>query len=281
MLLSTPGGVQLETSYLFIDAASLRQHLRDVARKHFGAQTFEIDYKKVRHNYTKAFLYDAVPVKHDRETAEEYEIRAAATHAELSAASKVERLHVYAGDMRYRKGKNQQKKVDVLIAVDMLAHTFRHNMDRCALLTGDLDFKPLLDALVKEGMYTSLLYPPGHTNEELINAADASYPISLGTLSGWLKDSSAVNFKVPQTKYISSPYMGGEPTILQWKDHNGQAVLLQRAGPEYVVIQPVGDIFYRTVWSDIAFLREFFLDTQTMNFPTLEEVIAAESRPVQ
>ena len=35
-----------------------------------------------------------------------------------------------------------------MIAVDMLTHPFDRNMERATLLAGDLDFKPLLDALV-------------------------------------------------------------------------------------------------------------------------------------
>jgi uncharacterized LabA/DUF88 family protein len=53
---------------------------------------------------------------------------------------------VAAGDARRRRKVGlQHKKADVMIAVDMLTHPFRHNMHQTTLLTGDNDFKPLID----------------------------------------------------------------------------------------------------------------------------------------
>ncbi|MBD2254416.1 NYN domain-containing protein [Nostoc parmelioides] len=49
------------------------------------------------------------------------------------------------------KAKKEQKEIDIMIAVDMLTHSFQKNMDEATLLAGDLDFKPLIDALVLNG----------------------------------------------------------------------------------------------------------------------------------
>ena len=38
----------------------------------------------------------------------------------------------------------------------MLSHAHRKNMHKTTLLTGDLDFKPLVDALVQDGMFVTL-----------------------------------------------------------------------------------------------------------------------------
>ncbi|MBB3381351.1 MULTISPECIES: NYN domain-containing protein [unclassified Rhizobium] len=133
--------VKHQVTYFFVDAGSLRAHLEQTAQRLFSGQKFEIDYKRLRGDYTKVFLYDAVPVRLHGETDEDYAGRSSFINEELSAASRVNGLHVYTGDARYRKKKgNEQKKVDVLIAVDMLTHAFRRNMDSGFLLTGDLDF---------------------------------------------------------------------------------------------------------------------------------------------
>lgn len=78
-----------------------------------------------------------------------------------------------------------------MIAVDMLNHSFRKNMSQATLLTADLDFKPLIDALVDNGMYVNLWYPINKTNIELIQSADASRRLDLRTIF----DYSTTKFK--------------------------------------------------------------------------------------
>jgi uncharacterized LabA/DUF88 family protein len=49
-------------------------------------------------------------------------------------------------------------------------------MHQATLLTGDNDFKPLIDALVQDGLFVTLMYPPDETSRELMQAADARTP---------------------------------------------------------------------------------------------------------
>lgn len=225
-----------ETTYFFIDAGSLRGYLNNISRRFFDGLEFEIDYAAVREGYTKAFLYDAVPVQRHGEDPAVYDARVADIHRKLGEASRVDGLHVYTGDARYRRNRgNEQKKVDILIAVDMLTHTFRGNMSRAVLLTGDLDFKPLLDALVREGMFTRLIYPPGETTEELINAADAQSPLNLYTLRNWLKPASRAMFELPETdtNHTSVSLIGLE--LGRWHDEEGRLVRVLKEPDGFVV----------------------------------------------
>jgi uncharacterized LabA/DUF88 family protein len=91
------------------------------------------------------------------ETDQAYEARVRPQRELFDSAAGVDRVHVYEGDARRRRKRGlEQKKVDVMIAVDMLTHTFRRNMHEATLLTGDNDFKPLVDALVHEGMFITI-----------------------------------------------------------------------------------------------------------------------------
>jgi hypothetical protein len=54
-----------------------------------------------------------------------------------------------------------------MLTVDILTHTFRRNMDAATLLTGYVDFKPLIDTSVQNAMYVTLWYPPEETSCEL------------------------------------------------------------------------------------------------------------------
>jgi uncharacterized LabA/DUF88 family protein len=49
------------------------------------------------------------------------------------------------------------------------------------LLTGDLDFKPLVTALVDIGVDVHLLYPEDETNDDLKVAADSAGALTVST----------------------------------------------------------------------------------------------------
>lgn len=114
-----------------------------------------VDYNLLTVGYDKVFYYDALPSKHNKESEQEFNDRRDAVISFHDQLGSLDRFHVYEGDTRKSPSvrKQEQKKVDVMIAVDMLTHAFRRNMQQATLLTGDLDFKPLLDALVQDGMF--------------------------------------------------------------------------------------------------------------------------------
>jgi hypothetical protein len=79
-----------------------------------------------------------------------------------------------------------QKEVDILIAVDMLTHCHNRNMHSATLLAGDLDFRPLIETLVREGMYVELQYERSSANAELVAGADARRELDLYGLHNML-----------------------------------------------------------------------------------------------
>ncbi|HXC56655.1 MAG TPA: NYN domain-containing protein [Rhizomicrobium sp.] len=144
------------------------------------------------------FFYDALPIQRKGESAEAWRSRHETKQAHLERLALTDRFYVFEGDIR-RKGEElkdrpEQKKVDIAIAVDMLSHAFRRTMDEATLLTGDLDFRPLLDALAAEGMPTTLIHPK-HATVELKRSALIRVELTWGML--WqLVDGSA---RRPQT----------------------------------------------------------------------------------
>jgi uncharacterized LabA/DUF88 family protein len=190
-----------ETHYCFIDGASLRAQLKKTSERFFGGVQLDLNFGFIGRSFTKVFFYDAIPVREEDETEAAYETRIAPMRAIFEAAASSDRVHVYEGDARRRKRRGlEQKKVDVQLAVDMLTHTFRRNMQKATLFTGDSDFQPLVDALVREGMFVTLMYPPGETSRELMQAADARKPMTLSWLRGWLTEESGKKFALPLTE---------------------------------------------------------------------------------
>lgn len=178
-------------SYLFLDGNSLRSRIGRVAKRYANGADLSVNWWGPLGGHKKVFYYDAVPVRLSGETEDDYSTRIrpiVELHAKISS---IGGYRVNEGDARFRSGRGQeQKKVDVMIAVDMLTHTIRKNMAEASLLAGDVDFRPLLDAVVREGMFVTLIYPPDATGEELKGAADAGRPLSVQLIYEWLDQPS-------------------------------------------------------------------------------------------
>jgi uncharacterized LabA/DUF88 family protein len=146
-----------EVKYLFIDGGYFRKAIENFSKKYFKVSSVPIDFSKLGRAYTKCFYYDCLPPQLNGEIESDYIARKQIYSETLDLIRSTKGFHVFEGVTTGRKGKERQKQVDVKIAVDMLMHTVRHNMHETTLLAGDQDFKPLVNALVQEGMYINLL----------------------------------------------------------------------------------------------------------------------------
>jgi uncharacterized LabA/DUF88 family protein len=191
--------VPMATQYLYVDGASLRGRIDNVSRQFFNNAAFDIDFQKLKGGFTKVFYYDAVPVREEGEDEATYDARINPIRAVFDAAVATDGVHVYEGDARRRRRRGlEQKKVDVMLTVDMLSHTFQRNMRSATLLTGDGDFKPLVDALVHMGMFITWWYPADETSRELIEAADSRFKIGWYDLESILTPTSQQLFEIPK-----------------------------------------------------------------------------------
>ena len=75
--------------------------------------------------------------------------------------------------------KQQQKGVDILLAIECLTHALRENIDVAVIMTCDLDFFPLLEALLHTKTKSWLVYQTGKTSNDLILAADRTFPLTI------------------------------------------------------------------------------------------------------
>lgn len=221
-----------EIRYLFVDGASLHGRIENISKRFFGGQRFDVDFAKLKGRAIadKVFYYDAIPVQRLGEAEEAYRARTQAQRDRHERAAKVDGIHVYEGDARLRRKKLEQKGVDVMIAVDMLSHTFRRNMHKATLLTGDADFKPLVDALVREGMDVQLWYPVGETAQELLDAADSRAMLGFQAIQEILaKDSLATfQFPLPQLRPLQHPR--GDKRLKVWGKKRNQELWQLGAG---------------------------------------------------
>jgi uncharacterized LabA/DUF88 family protein len=167
-------------AYLFVDGAYLTRVLQEwgvawVDRPQEFAPSAVQNSLVVR--YEKVFYYDSLAPLAPNESQQDFEKRRAKAEERFNYLRTFPGWHVLNGDAKHRgkglgRSQVEQKEVDVMIAVDMLTHTYRKNTDQMGFIAGDLDFRPLLEALVREGMYVDLICEPRSASGELKHAAD-------------------------------------------------------------------------------------------------------------
>lgn len=203
-----------KVKYLFIDGGALDSLLESLSKGLFAGQEIEIDYSRLAEGYHKVFYYNCLPIQKEGKSGQEDQERTQQQLKFFNYLKSLDKFHVYEGTARFRDKRRgqEQKEVDIMIAVDMLTHSFRRNMQEATLLAGDLDFKPLIDALVQDGMYVTLWYPKGRANYELVDAADSKIPLTISKVEGWFTDSFRSKIKLPTRRHTPT----GE-IDLRWK----------------------------------------------------------------
>lgn len=173
-----------EVSYLFIDAEQLTCTLEEVGNAWFG-EPIDLEYSALQGSHQKVFYYDCLPAKKPDESDADYEGRKGPKASLFERLRALRGWHVSEGLAKHRKRSGQQQKeVDILMAVDVLTHTYRRNMHRMAFLSGDQDFAPLIESVVREGMYVELIYPEHHTSTDLKHFSDVAIPMDVDFLFG-------------------------------------------------------------------------------------------------
>lgn len=252
-----------EVHYLFIDGAQLQLTLDAVGKDWFGVP-IEIDYRRLQGGRLKVFYYDCLPAEKDDGDLVRKQEREA-KRAFFNDLRSIPGWHVSEGLARHRKReRQQQKEVDILIAVDMLTHTHRKNMHRLTFLSGDQDFAPLLEAVVREGMYVELLYPEGHTAADLMHFADMATPLDIDCLHAVATDVYQRKHPLPVRSFNSDSGLSSQPMISH-ATRDGEMFAYVWMNPESndIVIQtsnPNSQGHYFTVWhKDGSLARRYFL----------------------
>src|SRR5688572_29370054 len=138
--------------YLFIDGAHFAKQFTEKMTDFYGIVP-PIDYAalKAETQADRIYYYDAIDYEKkvgESDAAHTARIDAAAANMEYIASQPG--YHVRDGHVR--KGpKREQKGVDVMLAVEAMEHGARGNISLAMLMSGDLDFEPLLRSLDRLG----------------------------------------------------------------------------------------------------------------------------------
>jgi uncharacterized LabA/DUF88 family protein len=186
------------TTYLFIDGSYLREIYSGAMNAVFGASEDLLpDVIATDVRAFKTFFYDCPDeIKKGSESDEAFAARKMATEEYFARIRSLRGFHVQTGTMRGRR-RREQKEVDVLLAVDMLTHGFNRNMTHAVLLAGDLDFRPVVEALIRGGIFVQVMYERTSASKDLYEAADYGIPLNWRDLYNWSSDSFKAAYRLP------------------------------------------------------------------------------------
>jgi uncharacterized LabA/DUF88 family protein len=237
----TSRGPRPTVQYLFVDGGYLRGVLKEKSERYFSSEEILLDYGRFLRGYKKTFYYDCLPAKKTGETMQDYENRVAQRIEFYNSLRALNGFHVFLGSTSGEGGKARQKGVDIMIAVHMMTHSFRDNMENTTLLTGDLDFKPLIDALVQDGMDVTLWFDSASTSKELVYAADSQKTINILSILAHTKPEFQKKYPYPKASTDDGPKAVGFAFVRSGVTNTGEKVELFQNEQEKLIVRSAKD----------------------------------------
>ncbi len=252
-----------EISYLYIDGAYLRNLVESTSAKYFAGAFVDIDPHRLTSSFRKSFYYDCLPSRVKGESDEALDVRFTQRKKFFDLLRCTPGVHVFEGVIRGTQNRSRQKQIDVKLAVDMLAHSYRRNMSKATLLAGDLDFKPVVDAIVQDGMYVTLWYDKASASLDLIYASDAQNEINAWTIYNLTTDEFKKQHAMPKPVHKQRDEKRSASPVAQEISKKGQKLKLFQMNGEFIletqVAQSRNDVIEIT-FHQRDILEEFYRD---------------------
>jgi uncharacterized LabA/DUF88 family protein len=262
-------------THAYIDGAFLRDRSSAAIKGLWDVEP-NLDFNNIRAalGAFRLFYYDCVEDEpRNGESQGEFTTRTNRQQMLLASIGNANMCHVRLGTLKQqRQGKRiSQKEVDVKIAVDMLTHATARTIDRAVLVTGDLDFRPVIESLVQLGTLVELRYDPPVTSLELQQAADVRQELNLECWHSFCSAQFQSEHPLPGRWMGSRDGVGGRATIRQLRTGtlNSRPVRLWEAmGNTYTVEIDLGESLpFCCNGNDDRFLLERFLPAR---FPGIQ-----------
>jgi uncharacterized LabA/DUF88 family protein len=196
-----------DDTYLFIDGEYMRRVYKEAMQSVF-AQDGEINFYTLKSQAVakRVFFYDCLDdLERAGETEPDYKSRVGKQESFFDGIRALSGFHVRLGSLKGTPKKPRQKEVDVLLASDMLTHGYDGNMARAVLIAGDLDFRPIVEALVRRGVFVDVWFEMRSGAKELPTAADFGRALTFHELYSWSSDAFRLRCSVPVASRAHGP----------------------------------------------------------------------------
>ncbi|NHJ13772.1 MAG: NYN domain-containing protein [Candidatus Thorarchaeota archaeon] len=136
----------------------------------------------------RTYIYDCTPFQNNPPTEEE--IRRAANHERfINSLARLNRFEIRLGRTarNLQTGEFYQKRIEVLLTVDLMRMAWSRQIDTAILVTGENDFVPAIQSAKNAGLLIVIYFrdcfdPQGRsmtrTTEEILGVCDECMPIT-------------------------------------------------------------------------------------------------------
>lgn len=165
---------------IFIDGG----HINHLFKDNFVIDNYSIDYEKFikwisgTSTILRAYYYDCLPYQSPEPTPRERKFISKKQKFFFSL-EKIPRFCVRQGKLAYRGKDNDgkpifiQKRIDLLLGLDLGSLVSTRKVDEVAIVAGDSDFIPVVEFAKKEGVIVWLIHGPfGTYHKDLWQATD-------------------------------------------------------------------------------------------------------------
>ena len=198
-----------EKVYCYIDGGAVRSACSKYA-PFFEEHELSLSWSKVAEPYERVFYYDALPGHAKKgESDNEFDERIQRARDKFESMRKTKGIFVNYGVSIRRRKQIEQKRVDTMIAVDMLTHAQRSLVSEVVLVTNDQDFFPVVVAVMELGTKVHLLCDPQKTNDEFMYLSDETSELNLFSIYDWLPDEFQREHQLPTFKDRLGTIRGG------------------------------------------------------------------------
>jgi uncharacterized LabA/DUF88 family protein len=123
----------------------------------------------------RTYFYDCKPYISDPPTNEE-KIKTSQYNKFAGKVEALPRFQMRFGKLRKNKdGSYEQKRVDILLAVELVRLSWSGQIGHAVIVTGDSDFVPAIEAAKDAGVITRLYYSRTAVHDELLSAVDERF----------------------------------------------------------------------------------------------------------
>lgn len=205
-----------------------------------------------RNSVQKVFYYDCFPDSTASENTEQKGF--------IETMRSLPGWHIREGRLAgSRKDERGQKRVDVLLTVEMLSHAVAKNMDRAILIAGDDDFTPLVAELLRHGTYVELWSDARSESPYLAHHSDERH--RMGLWFYWRLTAPNFREQNPYPQGRQQPLLDGGQVLRFATARGGQTVKTILVGGDYhFCIMEGQQIFSRASAKRLQVLDRFLND---------------------
>ncbi|PYX01524.1 MAG: NYN domain-containing protein [Acidobacteria bacterium] len=125
----------------------------------------------------RTYYYHCMPFQSTNPTPEE-RTRHAAMDSFIFNLKKLPRFQFRQGKLQRIGNEYKQKRVDILMAVDLVRMSAQQQIEKAIIITGDSDLVPAIESARDSGVVVVVYYSPNSRHDELLQACDERYEIT-------------------------------------------------------------------------------------------------------